>query len=100
MIRLFSLGMVTSTLDSCVAGPRRDGEVMEDHAMTKFDQARQALVGRAGTLPVRDDDEMTRKLCMLLEGECEGLGPTKAAQKFGFSKQRYFQVARRVPRIP
>ncbi len=35
---------------------------------------------------------MTRKLCMLLEGECEGLGPTKAAQKFGFSKQRYFQL--------
>ena len=41
---------------------------------------------------VRADDELTRKLSMLIEGECEGLGPIRAAQKFGFSKQRYFQL--------
>jgi hypothetical protein len=29
---------------------------------------------------------------MLIEGECEGLGPIKAAEKYGFSKQRYFQI--------
>ena len=29
---------------------------------------------------------------MLQEGECEGLGPLRAAEKFGFSKQRYFQL--------
>jgi hypothetical protein len=29
---------------------------------------------------------------MLLEGEVEGLGPVAAAAKFGFSKQRYFQL--------
>jgi transposase len=29
---------------------------------------------------------------MLIEGECEGLGPIQAAKKFGFSKQRYFQL--------
>ena len=29
---------------------------------------------------------------MLIEGECEGLGPIEAARKFGFSKQRYFQL--------
>ena len=29
---------------------------------------------------------------MLIEGECEGLGPTQAAKKFSFSKQRYFQL--------
>jgi transposase len=29
---------------------------------------------------------------MLIEGECEGLGPTAAAAKYGFSKQRYFQL--------
>jgi len=43
-------------------------------------------------LSVRPDDEITRKLSMLIEGECEGLGPLQAAQKFGFSKQRYFQL--------
>ena len=51
-----------------------------------------ALVGTSGRLRVRKDDEITRKLSMLIEGECEGLGPTAAAQKFGFSKQRYFQL--------
>jgi transposase len=52
----------------------------------------QALVGAAGRLSVRADDEITRKLSMLIEGECEGLGPIQASQKFGFSKQRYFQL--------
>ena len=58
----------------------------------ELDRRRQALVGQAGSLPVREDDEITRKLAMLIEGECEGLGPLKAAEKFGFSKQRYFQL--------
>jgi hypothetical protein len=43
---------------------------------------------------VRPDDEITLKLGMLVEGDCEGLGPLKAAEKFGFSKQRYFQLRR------
>jgi hypothetical protein len=57
-----------------------------------FDQHAQRLVGTQGTLPVAAQDEVTRKLAMLLEGECEGLGPTQAAQKYGYTKQRYFQL--------
>lgn len=60
--------------------------------MTHFDLNRQQLVGAVGSLPVLAADEITRKLAMLIEGECEGLGPNCAAQKFGFSKQRYFQL--------
>ena len=60
--------------------------------MAQFDLENRALVGACGLLSVRPDDEITRKLSMLIEGECEGLGPTKAARKFGFSKQRYFQL--------
>ena len=60
--------------------------------MARFDLKNQALVGPKGRLGVRRDDEITRKLSMLIEGECEGLGPTRAARKFGFSKQRYFQL--------
>ena len=60
--------------------------------MAQFDLEKQALVGGGGLLSVREDDEITRKLSMLIEGECEGLGPIQAAQKFGFSKQRYFQL--------
>jgi transposase len=58
----------------------------------QWDDQTQALVGQGGSLPVRADDEITRKLAMLIEGECEGLGPLRAAEKFGFSKQRYFQL--------
>ena len=60
--------------------------------MLRLDGNRAELHGPAGTLPVPDDDEITRKLAMLVEGECEGLGPTRAAEKFGYCKQRYFQL--------
>jgi transposase len=60
--------------------------------MARFDLKKQALVGPSGRLDVPTEDEITRKLAMLIEGECEGLGPLEAAKKFGFSKQRYFQL--------
>lgn len=60
--------------------------------MAQFDLKSQSMVGTGGSLPVPKDDEVTRKLAMLIEGECEGLGPLRAAAKFGFSKQRYFQL--------
>ena len=48
--------------------------------------------GSGGTLPVRHDDEISYRLAMLICGECEGLGATKAANKFQFSRQRYYQL--------
>ena len=50
------------------------------------------LVGPSGWILLPDEDEITRKLAMLFEGQCEGLGPTQAARKFGYTKQRYFQL--------
>ena len=50
------------------------------------------LNGDEGSLRVPKDDEITHKLAMLIEGECEGLGPKQAADKFGYSQQRYFQI--------
>jgi transposase len=58
----------------------------------EFDLSQHSLVGVDGSLIVPEEDEITRKLAMLVEGECEGLGPLEAAKKFGFSKQRYFQL--------
>lgn len=48
--------------------------------------------GPAGSLPVKLEDKLTRQLAMLFESKCLGLGPTKAAQKYGYSKQRFFQI--------
>jgi len=62
--------------------------------MALFDTTTNRLVGPGGTLSVPRNDEVTRKLAMLLEGECDSLGPIRAARKFGFSKQRYFQLRR------
>ena len=44
------------------------------------------LAGPIGSIPLRDDDEITTKLAMLFEGQCEGLGPSKAAEKFGMTR--------------
>jgi len=60
--------------------------------MIRFDQIRHQFIGPDGRLSVPRDDEITRKLAMLIAGECQGLGPLQAARQFGFSKQRYFQL--------
>jgi transposase len=57
-----------------------------------FDPTSHQLCGPVGSLLVPHEDEITHKLAMLIEGEVEGLGPGAAATKFGFSKQRYFQL--------
>jgi hypothetical protein len=60
--------------------------------MFHFDSQLHQLIGPAGALAVPTADEVTHKLAMLIEGECQGLGPQQAALKFGFTKQRYFQL--------
>ena len=58
----------------------------------RFDNLSKAIVGDHGSLRLIEDDEISKRLAMLIEGECEGLGPTKAAEKHGLTKQRYFQI--------
>jgi transposase len=60
--------------------------------MLDFFDSSAKLVGPSGSILLPDDDKITRKLAMLFEGQCEGLGPTQAARKFGYTKQRYFQL--------
>jgi transposase len=57
-----------------------------------FDMRDHQLIGSGGQLSVRPDDEITKRLAMLFEGQCEGLGAAQAAAKYGFSSQRYFQL--------
>jgi len=60
--------------------------------MLKITHDALVLIGPAGQLPAPVHDAILPKLAMLYEGECEGSGPIAAALKFGYSKQRYFQL--------
>jgi hypothetical protein len=62
--------------------------------MIEIHEGMPSLSGPKGSLPIREDDLITLKLAMLFEGQCEGLGPIKAAGKFGYTRQRYYQILR------
>lgn len=51
-----------------------------------------SFTGPGGSLLVPKDDEACRRLAMLIEGQCEALGPSKAALKYDFTRQRYYQI--------
>ena len=61
-------------------------------AMTHFEPTLNAFVGEHGMLTLHEDDEITRKIVMLIEGECEAKNKADTAKKFGFSRQRYYQL--------
>jgi hypothetical protein len=58
----------------------------------EFDKEQSRFVGIKGNLEFPEDDQLIRKLAMLIEGECGGKGPSKAAEMFGYSRQRYQQL--------
>jgi transposase len=63
--------------------------------MARSKQDAFTLEGVGGQLSIDPNDEVARKLAMLYEGECGELGPTRAAAKYGFTKQRYYQLLHR-----
>jgi transposase len=50
------------------------------------------LVGPEGRLMVPEQDDITPKLAMLFEAQCEGNSVSEIVKKFGYSKQRYYQL--------
>lgn len=60
--------------------------------MLEFQDGTPVLRGDHGTLRLLQDDVITVRLAMLYEGECQGLGATKAAAKYGVSRARYYQL--------
>jgi len=58
----------------------------------RFEITPEAFLGPNGSLSIDPDDEVSLKLAMLIKGECGPNGPKHAAQEFGFSRQRYFQL--------
>ena len=60
--------------------------------MLKIENGKLFLQGPKGILAIADNDEITCKLAMLYEGQCEGRPNAQTAQKFGCSRQRYYQI--------
>jgi hypothetical protein len=58
----------------------------------RVDITPEAFIGPDGSLSIHTDDEVSLKLAMLIKGECGPQGPTRAAEEFGYSRQRYFQL--------
>jgi hypothetical protein len=48
--------------------------------------------GPAGALPVSPNDEQARRFLMLLEGQCLEENIVALTQRYGFSRQRYYQL--------
>jgi transposase len=57
-----------------------------------FSKKKLIFSGPGGSLPVTEEDEVSRRLAMLILGQCEGRGATQAAKKFKFSRPRYYQL--------
>jgi transposase len=57
-----------------------------------YELPQRRILGPAGEIVLPDTDQVTPRLLMLIEGQCEGLGPAAAAHKYGLSRQRYYQL--------
>jgi hypothetical protein len=62
------------------------------NAILQFDPKAHQLTGPAGSLAVPATDEQARRFLMLVEGECLQAQVTETAQKYGFCRQRYYQM--------
>jgi hypothetical protein len=57
-----------------------------------FNPADHLLSGPAGVLPVLPDDELTHRFLLLVEGECLEDNIATVAEKYGYCRQRYYQL--------
>jgi hypothetical protein len=62
------------------------------NATLQFDPHTQQLTGPAGSLAVPVTDEQAHRFLMLVEGECLQGRVGETAQKYGFCRQRYYQM--------
>jgi transposase len=58
----------------------------------QFDPTAHQLSGPAGSLPIEPTDELARRFLMLVEGQCLAANITTIAQKYGYCRQRYYQI--------
>ena len=57
-----------------------------------FDPAADQLTGPPGSLTIAPDDALARRFLMLAEGQCLAEDITAVADKYGYCRQRYYQL--------
>lgn len=50
------------------------------------------IEGPVGKLAIQAQDKLAKKMGMLFEVKCLGKSPQKVAKKYGYTKQRYYQL--------
>ena len=58
----------------------------------QFDPNTDQLAGPVGALPLDPNDQLARRFLMLIEGECLQDNIASIAQKYGYCRQRYYQL--------
>jgi len=58
----------------------------------QFDPQTAQLTGPAGSLPVAATDDLARRFLMIIEGQCLEDQIGAIAQKYGYCRQRYYQI--------
>jgi hypothetical protein len=62
------------------------------NAFLQFDPETHQLTGPTGSLPICGSDPMASRFLMLVEGECLDDNVAAIAQKYGYCRQRYYQI--------
>jgi len=50
------------------------------------------FAGNNGALSINDNDEISKKLAMLIEVKCRGKKVTDVVKKYGYTRQRFYQI--------
>jgi len=62
------------------------------NAALQFRPETHEVAGPAGSLPIAPGDQLARRFLMLLEGQCLHDNIVALAQKYGYCRQRYYQI--------
>ena len=62
------------------------------HTVLQFDPKTHQLTGPTGALPIADSDPLAARFLMLVEGECLDGNIAAIARKYGYCRQRYYQI--------
>lgn len=60
--------------------------------MKKDEENKFSFDGLSGSLPICNDDVISKKLAMLIDVKCNNFKIKDAVKKYGYSKQRFFQI--------